>query len=265
MAQPTYIHGTGSEEQERLALLNRLTNQSFLEFLDLTDPRSILEIGSGLGILAAEVATHHPKTDVWGIESATQQLESAKKQLRSNLHFVQADAHHPPFGIAQFDVVYCRYILEHVADPVRVLNEAHRVLKPGGKLHVQENNILVLELYPDCPRFAHVWQQFVTLQAQLGGDGEIGKKLFSLLKAAGFQHIELSIAPEIHWAGMPTFRPWVENLIGNVRSGAESLRQKRLATAEGITTALEELRAFSGRTDASMYFYWNRAAGMKAE
>ena len=78
MAQPTYIHGTGSEEQERLALLNRLTNQSFIEFLDLTDPRSILEIGSGLGILAAEVAAHHPKTDVWGIESATQQLEIAK-------------------------------------------------------------------------------------------------------------------------------------------------------------------------------------------
>jgi hypothetical protein len=63
---------------------------------------------------------------------------------------------------------------------------------------VQENNIFVLELYPDCLRFDHVWRQFVTLQAQLGGDGEIGKKLFSLLKAAGFQHIELSISPEIH-------------------------------------------------------------------
>lgn len=265
MARATYIHGTGSEEQERLALLNRLTNQSFIEFLDLTDPRSILEIGSGLGIVAAEVAAHHTKTDVWGIEYATQQLESTKKQLQPNLHFVQADAHHPPFRTAQFDVVYCRYILEHVIDPVRVLNEAYRVLKPGGKLHVQENNILVLELYPDCPRFDHVWQQFVTLQTQLGGDGQIGKKLFSLFKAVGFQHIELSIAPEIHWAGMPTFRPWVENLIGNVRSGAEALQQKQLATAEEITTALEELRAFSGWTDASMYFYWNRAVGRKAE
>ena len=77
--------------------------------------------------------------------------------------------------------------------------------------------------------------------------------------------MELSIAPEIHWAGMPTFRPWVENLIGNVRSGAEALQQKQLATAEEITTALEELRAFSGRTDASMYFYWNRAVGRKTE
>jgi len=50
-----------------------------------------------------------------------------------------------------------------------------------------------------------------------------------------------------------------------VRSGAEALRQKQLATAEEITTALEELRAFSERTDASMYFYWNRAVGVKAE
>ncbi len=57
MAHNTYIHGTDSAEQERLTLLNRLTNQAFSDFLVLNDARSILEIGSGLGLLAEQIET----------------------------------------------------------------------------------------------------------------------------------------------------------------------------------------------------------------
>ena len=57
MANSTYINGTDSAEQERLALLNRLTNQAFIDFLVLNDARSTLEIGSGLGLLAEQIET----------------------------------------------------------------------------------------------------------------------------------------------------------------------------------------------------------------
>ncbi len=160
--------------------------------------------------------------------------------------------------------MYCRYVLEHVANPLGVMREAYRVLKPTGEMCVQENNVLILELYPDCPHFTAVWRQFARLQEQLGGDALIGKKLFSLFKAAGFHHIMLSIAPEIHAANTPTFRPWIENLIGNVRSGAEELQKHQLATAGDITEVIAELQAFMKRDDASMFFYWNRASGRKA-
>jgi len=144
-----------------------------------------------------------------------------------------------------------------------VLRDARRVLKPAGKICVQENNILALVLYPDCPRFTAVWHRFVQLQKRLGGDALIGKKLLPLLKAAGFQDVTLSIAPEIHAAGAPTLRSWIENLIGNIRSGAAALQQHQLATAEELTTAIAELRTFMERDDASMFFYWNRASAIK--
>ena len=51
MADATYIHGTDSAEQERLALLNCLTNPSFIDFLPLSGAQSLLELGSGLGLL----------------------------------------------------------------------------------------------------------------------------------------------------------------------------------------------------------------------
>jgi hypothetical protein len=101
------------------------------------------------------------------------------------------------------------------------------------------------------------------LQEQLGGDGLIGKKLLPLLKMAGFQDIALSIAPEIHYAGVPTFRPWVENLLGNVQSGAQELQRRQLATQGEINEAMTELQTFMKREDASIFFYWNRASGVK--
>ncbi len=138
-----------------------------------------------------------------------------------------------------------------------------RVLRTGGRARAQENNILIISFYPECPRFETVWQRFAELQTLLGGDALIGKKLFALFKQAGFAEIELSLQPEIHYAGTETFRPWIENLIGNVESGARELEARSLASAAEIADAITELRSFSEREDASAIFYWNRATGLK--
>src|SRR5262245_519699 len=47
---------------------------------------------------------------------------------------VLADAGELPFRSASADLVLCTEVIEHVTDPVRLLFEAHRVLKPGGSL-----------------------------------------------------------------------------------------------------------------------------------
>ena len=51
-----YIHGTEAAEQARLAELNYLTNASFLEFVEIKDTDHVLELGSGLGILAEKIS-----------------------------------------------------------------------------------------------------------------------------------------------------------------------------------------------------------------
>ncbi|PIE89152.1 MAG: hypothetical protein CR997_12820 [Acidobacteria bacterium] len=45
---------------------------------------------------------------------------------------VIADACHLPFKDACFDAVLCEVVLEHVYNPWQVIEETHRVLKPGG-------------------------------------------------------------------------------------------------------------------------------------
>lgn len=263
MPESTYIHGTAPDEQARLAALNALTNPAFIQFLALEGHEQVLEIGSGLGILAAEVAGRVPHGSVLGVERSGEQLDRAPKDIR-NLSFVRADAHSLPFPDAMFDVVYCRYLLEHVADPAGVLREAHRVLRTGGRLYVQENDITLVRHDPPTPVFYKVWTAFARLQAQLGGDATIGRKLYRLAREAGFTgDLWLSVQPEVYWQGHAGYRPWLENLAGNLESGRVALVQSGLASADDLQAALAELQAAAEAPFGSTWFVWNRASATK--
>ena len=260
----TYIHGTEAGEQARLATLNALTNKAFTDWLSLRGSEVVLEVGSGLGILAAEVARRVRDGAVYSVERLPEQVATAKGNIGlPNLHVVLADAHDLPFASGSFEVAYARYVLEHVGNPHRVLAEMRRVLRSAGRVFVQENDISLLRLDPDCPAFDRVWRQFGLLQARLGGDAFVGRRLFGLLRAAQFKDIVLSTQPEVHWSGSPGFSPWIENLIGNLRSAARALVAEKLSSAEEIEAAVVELQVLRERDDGAAWFSWNRARGRK--
>ncbi len=260
---PTYIHGTSPDEQARLAALNRMTNAPFVDFLALEGHEAVLEIGSGLGILASDVAARVPHGSVIGVELSPDQLARVPRGV-PNLSFLQADAHALAFPDATFDVVYCRYLLEHVADPVKVLREARRVLRFGGRIYTQENDISLIRHDPPTPAFYKVWNAFAQLQARLGGDALIGRKLYRLFREAGFDgDLILSPQPEVFWQGHPGFRPWLDNLAGNVRSGEAKLQELALASAADIAAAISNLTAVATHPHGSTWFYWNRASATK--
>ena len=268
VANATYIHGTEPSEQERLALLNRLSNSAFLEWLALEPGETALEVGSGLGLLCAEAA-RRTRGHVVGVELSSAQLARVPRGTRQ-LHFVRGDAQRLPIADgkegragAGFDRAWCRYLLEHVPDPLAVLREMRRVLAPGGRAHAQENDVSLTRFDPPCPTYDHVWARFAELQSRLGGDALIGARLYRLFHDAGFVEIELSLAPEAHWSGSPNFEGWVRNIVGNVRSAADALVREKLATAAEVTEAQRELLALLPRRDASALFAWNRAQGRK--
>jgi SAM-dependent methyltransferase len=244
----TYVHGTEPSEQERLAALNRLTNDTFLAFLGVGPGMRVLEVGSGLGILASAVA--RVAAEVVGVERSPEQIAAAVRA--PNVTYLEGDAHQLDLPDASFDLVYARYVLEHVADPERVLREMKRVARPGARVVACENDISLMRLDPPCPAFETAWRALADHQHALGGDALIGRRLFRLFRTAGFTNIELSLQPEVHWAGSPGFAAWVDNVIGNIESA-----RRAIATDD----AAAELRAFAQREDASCVFLWNRAVG----
>ncbi|HNQ11939.1 MAG TPA: methyltransferase domain-containing protein [Bacteroidia bacterium] len=258
-----YIHGTHVDEQERLEKLNTLTNNAFKSFIEIPKTGSVLEIGSGIGLLAKELSVENPNVEFKGIEFSNDQLVKARALETGRLKFIQGDAHHLPFDSDQFDVCYGRYILEHVHSPSVVLIEMHRVLKTGGTIFLQENNIFANVFFPTCPAFDKVWNQFAKLQEYLGGDALIGKKLFSYLQEAGFSKIELSVANEVHWYGSPMYETWIRNLIGNIKGAEELMSQHGYSSIDEINRSVKELEELIQNKSGSCYFYWNRARAIK--
>jgi SAM-dependent methyltransferase len=255
MAPDTYIHGTEPDEQERLAALNRMTNAAFVGFLGVTPGARVLEVGSGLGLLAAATAAAADDVHVVGVEMSAEQIAAAAPSPR--VTYQQGDAHALGFPDDSFDLVYARYVLEHVARPEAVLREMRRVVRPGGRVAVCENDITLLRFDPPCPAFDRAWELFQRYQSSLGGDSGVGRRLFRLFHDAGLSRVELSVQPEVHWQGSPGFTGWVRNIIGNLDSARHGL------DAVIVDTAVRELTAFVHRPDASSVFVWNRAIGVK--
>jgi len=101
--------------------------------------KKLLEIGSGFGVnLAAFVKDFaidgygvEPDGEGFGCSFASSQ-EIFKVNGLDPKRITPAVGESLPFPDASFDVVYSSYVLEHVEDPVKVLTEAVRVVKPGG-------------------------------------------------------------------------------------------------------------------------------------
>jgi len=256
-----YIHGTEPSEQERLAGLNRMTNGAFIRFLGVTAGMRVLEVGSGLGLLANEVASSAPNVDVVGIEISGAQLAAARPQ--PGVTFRQGDAHSLDFPDGSFDLVYARYLLEHVSDPERVLREMRRVTRPAGRVAVCENDISLLRFDPPCPSFDRAWETFARFQTSLGGDGLIGRRLFRLFRHAGFSDIELSVQPELHWYGSPGYVACVQNIIGNLESARRGMLDAGVISQGDLDAGQADLERLMTTEDGSSLFVWNRAMALR--
>jgi SAM-dependent methyltransferase len=257
MSKDIYIHGTEPSEQERLAGLNRMTNAAFIRFLDVPAGAHVLEVGSGLGLLAVEVANGAADVQVVGVEISAAQIASAPAHKR--VTFTQGDAHTLDFPDGAFDIVYARYLLEHVADPQRVVREMRRVAKPGGRVCVCENDVSLIRFDPSCPSFDRAWSVFTDFQAALGGDGLIGRRLHRLFRQAGFTEIELSVQPEVHWYGSPGYVAWVHNIIGNLESARNGMIAAGVISQADLDAGVGELERLKTDPIGSAVFVWNRA------
>lgn len=98
--------------------------------------KRLLDFGSGEGVTANHFAQHN---EVVAIEPWSEMLldrwaDHPYRQIQGDLSSLAA------FEDNSFDVVLCHNVLEYIDDKEAVLNELHRVLKPGGLLSLIKHN-----------------------------------------------------------------------------------------------------------------------------
>lgn len=94
-------------------------------------PRKVLEVGCGGGGMAKAIKFYRPNLDVYGIDISEKAISEAKRDSQG-VKFSLGDAHKIPFKDQSFDAVVMFDLLEHSANPLKSLQEAHRVLRSRG-------------------------------------------------------------------------------------------------------------------------------------
>lgn len=92
----------------------------------------VLEIGCGTGnyIVALQELTG---CSSWGAEPSAQMLVNARHHSNA-IPLARGNAQHLPYPAGSFDLVFSVDVIHHVVDPSRYFQEAHRVLREGGRL-----------------------------------------------------------------------------------------------------------------------------------
>jgi len=160
-------------------------------FLAAVAPRAgehALDVGAGTGLLAHELAAElGPSGSVHAIDPSESMLAMAARRTpgpgAAPVEFRDGDALALPFEDSTFDVVVSTQVYEYVEEIERALAEAHRVLRPGGRLAVLDTDWGSIVWHSPDPermdRVLAVWDEHLA-------DPWLPRRLSGLMRAAGF-------------------------------------------------------------------------------
>ena len=128
--------------------------------LKLVDSGEAIDLGCGPGLLAVEMAKCAPELHITGIDLSEEMIAQAEQSARESgvidrVSFKIGDADQIPFPDNSLDLVISTLSLHHWNDPVGVLNEIERVLRPDGAF-------MIFDLRRDMTPPAYLLLWFVT-------------------------------------------------------------------------------------------------------
>ena len=142
MQDPEYVKGAFAEIADRYVVTNHvlslgidiLWRRKVARIVEKSQPDRVLDVATGSGDLALEIAKRCPAAEVTGSDFCEPMLEQARR--RGLAKTVVADALDLPFADGEFDALSVAFGLRNMADWGAALREMSRVLRPGGLLVV---------------------------------------------------------------------------------------------------------------------------------
>ena len=185
-----------SRELERLehqATLAWDLEAGLLDSHGLQRAQKVLDLACGPGVVTRRIAHRAPQARVIGLDFEPKLLEVAQNATPLSMSncptFLQGNVYELPRNLGRFDLVYARFLFQHLKDPNEVLREIRGVLNPQGRVLIVDVDDRDLNCEPAYGPFTDFVEQVAVAQREGGGDRMVGRKLPSLLERAGFTDI----------------------------------------------------------------------------
>ncbi len=158
---------------------------------------NVLDVGCGTGEISSRLISEFSPKTVTGLDLSEINLARALRRFPSDkfpgLTFRQGDAVSLPFEADRFDVALCRHMLQAVPDPVQVIREMIRVVKPGGGLYFLAEDYGMLFFYPTKYDADEFFRDFGWKAAEGAGSNlRQGRTMPALLDFLGCTGIEVN-------------------------------------------------------------------------
>jgi len=165
--------------------------REYVEAMNLANTARVLDIGCGTGLAARAIAHQSGFAGrITGVDlspyliAAAQRL-SAEEGVAEYLDFQAGDVHKLDFADSSFDALVAHTLLSHVDDPLSVLKEAARVVKPGGAIGIFDGDYASLTFDHTDPARGQVYDK--TLIDALVTNPRVMRQMPRLLRAAGLE------------------------------------------------------------------------------
>jgi len=262
-----YLHGFSREEQNRLYEQARVAEQRIFDTVDFSECEHILELGCGVGAQTEVLLRRFSDLHITALDASETQLAQARRRLApyidaGRVELLQVDAKNTRLKAHSIDGVFICWLLEHVPQPIDILIEAHRVLKPNGEIVCNEVLNATFYLEPYSPAVQEYWFKFNDYQWNLGGDPFVGAKLGALLIDAGFHRITSSVKSFHYDKRFPRQRKrfikfWTSLLL----SATPSMLESKKVSPSLIDRMVEELETAAKAEDSVIFYSWIQAHG----
>jgi ubiquinone/menaquinone biosynthesis C-methylase UbiE len=242
-----YVIKGGQVGHARLQVLARAQRRHTLSLLDqvgVRDGMRCLDIGCGSGDVTFELAERVGEAGrVTGLD-----MDDVKLSLASDVA-AQRGLTNVTFEVANatdwqefdaYDLVYCRFLLQHLSQPLDLLRRMWAAVRPEGVLIVEDTDFEGKFCHPANDAFEFYVRNYTAVLRAHGGDPTIGRKLPAYFAEAGIPTPELNLVQRVERSGEGKMMSYL-----TLEATADAIVKRGLATHDEVKSALMSLLSYT--------------------